>query len=99
MKLYQHHMIHKGEIPNICLYAFIQLGMCKSRILKAHSVEEPRGTNMKTFVEGISNGANFAVDVNMPVRGGASSKHITSIMLIGLQFNMCKHNIRLLTFY
>ena len=74
-KLKLHRMIRTGEKPNICPYcqhAFIQLGVCKSHILKVHGVQVPKVKNMKKFVEGLASGARTAPApdvVNKQMRG------------------------------
>ena len=55
--LKHHRMTHTGERPNVCPYCqhgFIQIGACKSHVLKVHGVEVPKGISMKKFTEGLS---------------------------------------------
>ena len=53
----KHRMRHTGERPNVCPYCkhgFIQLGVCKSHILKVHGIAVPKGMNMKTFCDSLA---------------------------------------------
>ena len=52
-----HRMRHTGERPNVCPYChhgFIQLGVCKSHILKIHGIVVPKGMTMKVFCDTLS---------------------------------------------